>query len=65
MNQFVASLNCPSCGRIIEAVCPQFGETPYRYYAEVTWMFRTGTRSEMSCPICHERFYIIWYFGDD
>lgn len=65
MAQATHFVNCPHCGRIVEAVCPDIDKTPRQVKAFESIPFlerRPETRSKMACPHCGQTMYLYWYY---
>lgn len=73
--QAVFKVNCPGCGRIIDAICPRTGVEVKTVYASiarksinagrtdgVSKLWQSSARVAMSCPHCKAPMHVkfIW-----
>jgi len=63
MGQGVYHVNCPHCGEVIEAVCPDIDKIVKRVKASAGWTFnQANTTNTINCPICHNTIWLYWYY---
>ncbi len=64
----VFHVNCPYCGEVVEAVCPEINATPRsvraakQQYELPMPLFAGFSTNHMSCTHCQKSFLVRWIF---
>jgi hypothetical protein len=63
-NQAVRGLNCPHCGEIIKAICPEMNKEPRKVEArKVSPLFNINACwSSTACKYCSKEVWVLWSF---
>jgi len=64
MEQAVYYVNCYSCGRLIEAVCPMIDISPSKVVARKTGEYQASDfheKTQVGCGNCRSSMLVYWY----
>ena len=64
--QHIRHLNCPNCGEIVQAVCPDIDKIPLKLTAskEPPMFSLASTKNQIACPNCRNIIYLQWYYTE-